>query len=374
MRFRTLFDFVTRAARPARHEPAGRHPAPRRLAVERLDDRIVPAAQFSIGDATILEGNTGTQTAVLTVTLSGQHGNNTTVNYATADGTAASGSDYTGVSGKLTFGKNETTKTILVPVRGDRVPESNETFSVRLSNPKGAQIARGTGTVGIEDDEPWAFATNGVATEGNAGSSPLTFAVILSAAYDVPVTVNYATADGTAVAGLDYTAASGTLTFAPGQTRQEVTVAVLGDRAGEQDERFSVGLTTPNSHVAIGGAGEQTIVDNEPRIGISDTYLDTNAGTFTFFVSLQTAYDQPVTVDFVTADGTAIAGVNYAAASGTLTFQPGQTGVLVTVTALTLVPEYDLYFTLNLSNASANAQIWGSTAYGYWYYDPGWWG
>src|SRR5439155_21141461 len=112
---------------------------------------------------------------------------------------ATGGSDYTAVSGKLTFAKNEISKTILVPVRGDRVVESDEYFSVQLSNPtKGASIGNGTGVVTIMDNEPRIWINDASALEGHSGTTAFTFTVSLSAAYDQAVTVNYATADGTA--------------------------------------------------------------------------------------------------------------------------------------------------------------------------------
>ena len=86
-------------------------------------------------------------------------------------------------------------------------------------------------------------------TEGNAGTTAATFTVTLSAAATFPVTVNYATANGTATAGSDYTAASGTLTFAPGQTSKPITVTVNGDTAVEPNETFFVNLSAPTNAI-----------------------------------------------------------------------------------------------------------------------------
>src|SRR5262249_20085895 len=188
----------------------------------------------------------GGHNAVVTVTVSERHGNSITVNYSTADGTATAGSDYNSMSGKLTFAKNEMSKTILVPVIGDRVPEADETFFVRLSNANGASIAKGEGIVTIVDDEPRISINNVSLLEGNSGSAPMTFTVSLSVAYDLPVTVNYTTTDGSASAGIDYTATSGTLTFAPGQTSQTIMVGVIGNTMLQPDRTFFVNVSTPN--------------------------------------------------------------------------------------------------------------------------------
>ena len=87
----------------------------------------------------------------------------------------------------------------------------------------------------------------------------------LSAAYGQPVTVHYATADGTATAGSDYTAASGDVTFAPGETSKTITVAVLGDRLAEPTETFVVNLSGPTNAIIADGQGVGTILDDEPR-------------------------------------------------------------------------------------------------------------
>src|SRR5262249_31760357 len=150
--------------------------------------------------------------------------NSVTVDYGTVDGTAVAGSDYTAVSGKLTFARNEMSKSIVVPIKGDRLVEPDEYFSVRLSNPKGAKIADGTGLVSLHDNDPRFYIGHASAREGDEGTSQAEFTVSLTAPYDRTVTVTYVTADGTAVAGVDYTAVSGPLTFDPGQTSQPLSV------------------------------------------------------------------------------------------------------------------------------------------------------
>src|SRR5262245_32240995 len=96
---------------------------------ETLEDRLVPAT-LSITDATLVEGNAGTTNAVVTVKLTGTSNPNVSVNYRTASGSASAGSDYQSVSGTLTFNKNQNSRTILIPVIGDSIPESSETFFV----------------------------------------------------------------------------------------------------------------------------------------------------------------------------------------------------------------------------------------------------
>jgi len=326
---------------------------------------------LAIGDMTILEGNAGTHNALVPVTVSEPHGNAVTVNYSTADGTASAGSDYRAVSGKLTFALGEMSKSILVPVIGDRVPEADKSFFVELSNAKGAKIAKGEGIVTIVDDEPRISINDVSLLEGNSGTTLFTFTVSLSVPYDLPVNVHYTPTNSSAIAGSDYPAASGTLIFAPGQTSQTITVGVTGDRLPGPDKTFVVNLSTPNSYAAISkGAGVGTIIDDEPRISIADAY-NYGESSFTFIVSLSAAYDQAVTVDFATADSTATAGVDYVTTFGTLTFAPGEMSQTITVEVIDPTATPDKWFTIHLSGASTNALIVNEAAYGYWYYDPG---
>jgi hypothetical protein len=186
-------------------------------------------------------------------------------------------------------------------------------------------------------DDPVSVSTrDATMTEGNTGTVNATFTVTLSRATNVDVTVQYATADITATAGSDYTAASGTVTIPAGQTTATVTVAVTGDRIPEPTETFAVNLTAATGASVIGGRGIGTILDNEPRISISDvSKYEGRKGqktTFTFTVTLSVAYDEPVTVSFQTVNGTATTGDgDYVARSGTLTFAPGETTKTITV-------------------------------------------
>src|SRR5262249_50910086 len=134
--------------------------------------------------------------------------------------------------------------------------------------------------------------------EGNTGTTAAVFTVTLSAASDQPVTVAYSTADSSATAGSDYQSASGSVTFAPGETAKTVTVLVNGDRVGEPNETFFVTLSNPINALVAGGQGVGTILDDEPRISISDVSKKegkkTQTTLFTFTVTLSAAYDQPV--------------------------------------------------------------------------------
>ena len=172
--------------------------------------------------------------------------------------------------------------------------------------------------------------------EGHAGTVAAAFTVTLSAASDQPVPVAYATGDGSAVSGSDYQALSGTLTFAPGETTKTITVLVNGDRLAEQTESFVVNLSSPTNATVTDGQGVGTIVDDEPRISISDVTKSegrrNKTTLFTFTVTLSVAYDQAVTMSFQTVNGTATTSDgDYVAKTGTLTFAPGETTKTITI-------------------------------------------
>jgi uncharacterized repeat protein (TIGR01451 family) len=235
-----------------------------------IDDDGPPSA--SVGDTSVIEGTGGTTTMHVPVTLSAASGKTVTVDYATSAGTAATGTDYTTTTGTLTFNPGDTSKTIDVPIVTDSIDESDETFTVTLTNPSNTTIADSSGTETIIDDDTTTVPpvtptlSIGDATvnpEGNSGTTNATFTVTLSSASLSVVTVNYATSNGTATAPGDYTAASGTLTFSPGDTSKTVTVAVVGDTVPEPDETFTVGLSTPSGATIADGSGLGTIVDDD---------------------------------------------------------------------------------------------------------------
>jgi urease beta subunit len=184
----------------------------------------------------------------------------------------------------------------------------------------------------ILNDERYVSIYNASVVEGHAGATSMNFTVTLSAPYDAPVTVEYATADGSATAGSgDYQATSGSVTFDIGQTTQTISIPVNGDRLGEGDENFSVTLDTRFNPEVWG-----TIVDDEPRVSISDVTRSEGRNRkttlFSFTVTLSAAYDQPVTMSFRTVDGTAkTSDGDYIAKSGTLTFAPGETTKTITI-------------------------------------------
>jgi len=324
-----------------------------------------PQPSLSIGNSTVTETNSGVVNASFTVSLSKASGRTVTVDYQTADSTTTAGSDYLPASGTLTFLPGTTSQKITVQVIGDTIDEDNEIYFVNLSNAIGATIldGQGQGTITDNDSAPSISINDVRVGEGNSGTTNAVFTASLSSASGKPITVAYATANGTATAGSDYLAASGTLTFAPGTVTQPISVTVIGDTLVEGDETVLVNLSKQTNSTIADKQGVGTIVDDELQttISISDTTVpEGNAGPVdaTFIVTLSAPSSQPVTVDYHTTDGTATAGSDYEAKSGTVTFPANSTTQIITIrtTGDTINEDNETFF-VSLSNASANAII-----------------
>ena len=211
-----------------------------------------PAPEVETSTPTLsIAGGSGTEGAdssiSFTVTLDEAASDTVTVDYATSDGTATAGTDYTAASGTLTFDAGTTSKTISVSMADDETDESDETFTVTLSNASGADLGTSTATGTITnravvvESTPTLSIAGGSGTEGD--DDDIDFTVTLDEAASDTVTVDYATSDGTADAGDDYTAKSGTLSFSAGTTSKTISVSIENDIENEADETFTVTLS-----------------------------------------------------------------------------------------------------------------------------------
>ncbi|MGH2634621.1 MAG: Calx-beta domain-containing protein [Actinomycetota bacterium] len=328
-----------------------------------ITDDDVPSV--SIGNATVTEGNSGTVNAVFTLTLSAMSSLAVDVNYATANGTASAPADYQSTSGTVSFDPGETAQQVVVPVAGDSLSEVNETFGINVVSATGATILDGVGLGTITDDDtPTISVANAAVTEGNSGTTGAVFTVTLSFMSSQTVSLSYATADGSATAPADYQSTSGTVSFDPGETVQQIVVPVVGDVSIETAEAFSLNLSSPANATFADATAQGTITDNDTvTITIAAaTVTEANAGTrdAVFNVSLSAPSGSTVTVDFATANGSATAPADYLATTGTVTFAPGEVSKQIVVqTVGDTAIEANETFSVNLSNP-ANATIAGS--------------
>lgn len=242
-----------------------------RLNVGALLGASIALPSLSISDVSVTEGNSGTTSANFTVTLSSASGNAVSVNFATANGSALSGSDFNSSSGVLNFAAGETSKTIAIQVVGDLNVEANETFAVNLSGATNATIgdSSGTGTI-LNDDVSSGVSLSISDVTAYENQGPFVFNVTLSAPSASTVNVNYATVSGSARGGggknADFTNKSGTLTFSPGQTLKTISISIKNDANFEQTESFYVDLSAPFGAAISDNRGTGTILNDDSGV------------------------------------------------------------------------------------------------------------
>jgi hypothetical protein len=246
-------------------------------------DPVAPAAAtLDVNDIQLAEGDSGSTFFDFVVSLSAAQESVVTVDFGTSDGTAqdeGGDGDYNAVSGSLSFDPGTTTQVVRVLVNGDVKLEGDETFTLGISNPAGAELGKSQGVGTISEDEVIAFSVDDTsAEESDFSTVTLEFTVTLGAEIAEAVSVDYATSDDSAHSGSfdgDYQATSGTLTFAPGVTQQTVSVAAYGDFVAEPDESFMVQLANPQgagSTIADGQAFG-TILDNDSELHVDEDPL-----------------------------------------------------------------------------------------------------
>lgn len=224
------------------------------------DDDAAPIVQFSATNYTVSEGG---GFAVITATRSASDIGQVTVDYVTNGGTATANADYTPVVGTLTWQPGDLSpKSFQVPIINDTSMESPETVLITLGNPTGGAVlgARGTATLTITDDDMPSTVQFSAATYNSpAGSAQATITVTRTGGTGTAVTVNYATADGTAVAGTDYAATKGTLNFAVGDAAAKTfIVPILNSSAQTTQKSFTVSLSGATG-TTVGTTGTATV-------------------------------------------------------------------------------------------------------------------
>ncbi len=317
------------------------------------------------GGAAQDEGDSGNTTYTFTATLDVAVSGGFSVPYSTSDGTATTGdSDYTANSGTLNFaGTIGEVKTFTVIVTGDTRVESDETFNVALGTPSNADVkataSPQTATITNDDEATVTLSGGTTLDEGDSGATSLTFTATLDVAVVGGFTVVLNTVDGTATsADSDYTALNQTLSFSgTANETKTATVSVTGDETVELDESFSIQLGSPSNSGVMVAASPQTVTlsnDDAASFAIENvTLAEGNSGTtnYTFNVTLNAAVDSAVSVDFASADDTAMSS-DYTAKNGTLNFTgtANETKSVTIAVAGDRLIEPDEQFFVNLSN------------------------
>jgi hypothetical protein len=301
---------------------------------------IPTGVQFDLDKFSVFESGS----ALVKVSRTGDVSGTVSVDFATSDGTATAGSDYTAMSGTLTFAPGELSKNISVPITNDTLFENaNETFTVTLSNPTSPAIlttSSTTVTINDNDSKPFVFLPSPIrVSEGDLGNSNVAVSIRLTNPTVQTVTVDYTTSDRTGTAGSDYVATSGNVTIPAGSTSVTVNIPITGDTTIEPDETFAVMLSNAtnvsfiaNSEVLV------TIANDDAMMQFNNATFDVNEGAGFATVTVTRAGDisRAATVQYATTDtaglqnctvanGKASERCDYATAVGRVQFAIGET-------------------------------------------------
>lgn len=240
------------------------------------DERIF--VQFELSNSS---GSEATPLALIKVILSKSSEQTITVNYTTSDGTAKAGTDYIASSGILTFSPGVTTQTISIPILNDTQVEENETFIVKLSNPVNAilgTVTTHTYTI-LNDDSPGTIQFSSSTYTVNENEGSVTIGVMRTGGNGGSVRVSYSTSNGTGMAGLNYIATKGTLTWADGDdSEKSFTIPILRDRRFGENKTVNLTLYNISGSATLGNPSTAilTIIDNDrnPTIFFDDFSSD----------------------------------------------------------------------------------------------------
>lgn len=326
-----------------------------------VDDDSAPgqllfaAAGFQVGES---DGQ-----ALITVLRTNGRAGTVTAQFSTAPGTATPGLDYVATNGAVVFGDGETVKSFAVTILPDLLVEGPEALTITLANPTGGATLTGSNTVPlviIDDDVGIGFSSPAYIAREDDGSVTLT--VLRANGSNGVTTVQYATTNATATAGLDYTATAGELRFNDGETAKTLTIPILEDTLIEGEENFTVQLSAPSggAQLMTPSAANVVIVDNDAGFHFTNATLIVTEGVTNAAVTILRTNPAAgtVLVSYSTADGTAVAGADFQQSGGVLVFTNGE------VARTILIPIYDdtavegeEYFTVSLSNPSPGTQI-----------------
>jgi YD repeat-containing protein len=324
---------------------------------------------FSVAPVSVNEAG---GVATISITKSGVTTLSHSVSYATANGSALAGSDYTSTSGTLSFAPSDVTKTFTVPVLNDSGYEGDEAFQVNLSAPTaGATLGNSSATITINDNEPPpVFSIGGSGQREIDGS--ISFLITKTGQSDVPSTVSYSTADNTASAPSDYTASSGTVSFNATETGKFISIPIRQDGTYEGgNETFTVNLTSATGATISSSAGAATgiIVDSDVTppsfsFSVSNVTVGEAAGSATVTVMMNGRSQFTHSVNYATSDWSTTAGSDYTPAAGVLNFAPGVSSQSFTVPIVSdSSVEGSEYIQTTLTNPTGGATVGSGTAY-----------
>jgi uncharacterized delta-60 repeat protein len=297
--------------------------------------------QFQLAAATV---NRTAGTATIMVSRTGGTSGTVTVHYQTSDGTATAGDEYTATSGTLTFADGQCCASFTIPILDNHLAEGDTTVTLMLSDPTGGAIlgAGATAVLTIHADDasntgPGVLRFDSPSFVASESDQSAVIVVDRTGGSAGTVTVPYTIVGGTAGAGVDFESTSGTLTFAPGVTRQAFEVPLLHDAAVANNTAASITLGQPTGGALLSAqtSAALTILDvDAPSQAVplaSPVPVVASSGSVSVPVTRSGGLGNEVAFHYATADGTAVAGVDYTPVSGTLAFPPGVSTEWITI-------------------------------------------
>jgi len=304
-------------------------------------------------------------TATITVDRTGASDGTVSIDYSSADLTATSGDDYTSVSGTLNWLNGESTsKTINITISDDAIVEVPETVNLTLSNNVNAALGVASSVLTINDNDvsiPGTLALDAASYQVAEDGTEITISVTRSGGVDGVVSVDYATSNGSALSGFDYISSASTLSWADGESgSKSFTLLVSDDSDYEGDETVNITLFNIVNATLGNATALLTIIDDESpitgTIEISSlTYsVGESSGSLLVTVDRVGGSSGAVSVDYATANDSAIAGVDYTQNGGMLAWLDGDTVAKTFSIAILDDTDYegDEQFTIVLSNVS----------------------
>ncbi len=316
--------------------------------------------RFTTSELRVPENISTKKITIAVVRTAGNEGT-VTVEYTTSDGTATEGTDYTKSSGTLTFANGETSKTFDVSIKDDSSGEGNETVTVTLSNP-GNGVSMGTpisATLIITDDETGSSSsTSTSATSSSSSTGPsvgfsatqysidedmstLTITVARAGSSSSTATVNYATVNGTAKSGSEYTSVSGTLSFGANEASKTFTIPIANDTSDDGAKSFTINLTNAVNATLTSNLGTATVTINDDetvefgsgsfKLSKSTYAIDETSGQAIITVQRTGGSTFQAAVNYATTGLSANSGTDFTYTSGTLTFAAGESAKIFIV-------------------------------------------
>jgi uncharacterized delta-60 repeat protein len=309
--------------------------------------------------------NAPTGVATIDVVRQGGTSNTCTVDfYTTTNGTAIPVTDYTPVSGTVTFNPGDSDKTFQIPINNNGLAEGNQTVGLALTNAVNTLlVAPSNATLTIIDTttSPGRLsfsATNYVVNSTDANAS---VTVVRTNGSVGSVSVSYATVPGTALPSVNYNSVSGSLTFGDGETVKTILVPLVTNNLVQPPVNFSVVLSNPTGGATLIAPTNATVTIINNNFGVAflngTNYVSETSSPAIIFVQRIGNPAIAFQVNYATTNGTALAGINYTATTGTLSFVGGEILKTISVSLINNQLMTDLAFGMSLSSPTAGAQL-----------------